>query len=268
MNLLNSIIFGSLSTLAASHIIENEMKNYDTDVQPPIDTVSIIMSAYNEEDFIEKAALSIRNQSIIKAHPEYFEFIIVDNDSTDKTSELANQLADKVSKAPRGKLNAKNHGINLSRNNIIVTTDADVFYPQHWLNTLLKPLRDPNIIGISGTLLDYSFPNIPTTLFVIMSLAIRTIYPLQMYGGNCAFYKHIFYRMGMFNENINQFDANEMMNEEEFDFGKKLSKFGNVVYKINAPCVHLGGLRTACRIGFKNKYSKECAKYNIGKERF
>lgn len=84
MNILNSVIFGSLGTFTASHIIEKEMKNYGTDLQPPIDTVSIVMPAYNEEEFIETAS-SIRNQSILQKYPKHFEFIIIDNGSTDNT---------------------------------------------------------------------------------------------------------------------------------------------------------------------------------------
>ena len=61
MTLLNTCIIGALGMISASHIIESDMKNYDTDIQPPIDTVSIIMPAYNEEEFIETAASSIRN---------------------------------------------------------------------------------------------------------------------------------------------------------------------------------------------------------------
>lgn len=268
MNLLNAGIIGIFGTLAVSHIIENEMKNYDTDVQPPIDTVSIIMPAYNEEKFIETAASSIRNQSIIQKYPEYFEFLVVNNGSTDNTERLAIPFADKVVQSTRGKLSARNYGTSISRGDIIVATDSDVYYHPHWLNTILKPFRDPDVVGVSGTLLDYSFPKIPYTLFVIMSYVGRQIYPLQMYGGNCAYYKHVFYKMGQFNENIDQFNAEQVIKEEEFDFGEKLSKFGKVVYKMNAPCIHLGGLRAGCRMGFADSSSEECMKYKFGKDRF
>lgn len=268
MNLLNAGIIGIFGTLVTSDIVEKKMKNYDTDVQPPIDTVSIIMPAYNEEKFIEIAASSIRNQSIISQHPEYFEFIVVDNGSTDNTKELAIPFADNVVQSPRGKLSARNYGTDISKGNIIVATDSDVYYPVHYLNTLLKAFVDPDVIAVSGTLLDYAFPKIPSTLFVIGSYIARQIYPLQMYGGNCAYYKHIFYEIGKLNEHIDQFDANKVIQEEEFDFGKKLSKFGKVVYKMNASCIHLAGFRTGCRMGLTDRSSEECMKYKFGKDRF
>ena len=79
MNILNAGTIGILSTLGTSAIIENEMKNYDTDVQPPIDSVSIIMPSYNEESFVETAILSIKDQSIIQNYPHSFELILVDS---------------------------------------------------------------------------------------------------------------------------------------------------------------------------------------------
>ena len=255
-----------LGTILTSDILENSLKNYDTIIEPPVDTVSIIMSAYNEEEFIETAASSIRSQSIIEKYPEYFEFLIVNNGSTDNTITLATSFVDKILSSPRGKLSARNYGTIISKGNIIVAVDSDVYYPVHYLNTLLKAFRDPYVVGVSGTLLDYSFPNIPPTLFAIMSPIWRIINPLQMYGGNCAYYKHLFYEMGQFNENINQFNAEQVIKEEEFDFGEKLSKFGKVIYKMNASCIHLAGFRTACRMGLTN--SSECEKYKFGKDRF
>lgn len=268
MNILKVGTLGILGTFGASTVIENSMKNYDTDVQPPVDKVSIIMPAYNEKDFIEKAASSIRYQSIILNYPEYFEFIVVDNGSTDDTIYLATAFADKVVRSSRGKLSARNYGTNLSSGNIIVAADSDVYYPYHWLNTLLKPFRDPNIVGTTGTILDYNFPGIPSTFYIIGSALKRVTRPLQMQGANCAYYKHIFNKIGQFDESINQFDVKQMVHEEEINFGKKLSNFGKVAYKFNAGCIHLGGIRTGCRMGYIDRSSDTCTSYKFGIERF
>lgn len=268
MKLLYKAIYSLIGMASTSQILENAMKNYDTDVQPPVDTVSIIMPAYNEKDFIEKAASSIRYQSIILNYPEYFEFIVVDNGSTDDTIYLATAFADKVVQSSRGKLSARNYGANLSSGNIIVAVDSDVYYPYHWLNTLLKPFRDPNIIGTTGTILDYNFPGIPSTFYIIGSALKRVTRPLQMQGANCAYYKHIFNKIGQFNENINQFDVKQMVDEEEINFGKRLSNFGRVTYKFNAGCIHIGSIRTGCRMGYIDRFSDACMAYKFGIERF
>lgn len=268
MNILEYGILGTLGTLSTSSVLEQAMKNYDTDIQPPADTVSIIMPAYNEKDYIEKSAPSIKNQSIIQEYPEYFEFIVVDNGSTDNTMELAKPFADNVIQSNRGKLSARNAGTNISKGNIIVATDSDVYYPPHWLNTILKPFNNPRTVATSGTILDYNFPKLPTPFYVIASAIRRITRPLYMYGANCAYYKHIFNKIGQFREDINQFDVYQMMKEEELNFGIRLSRFGEVVYKFNAACIHLGSLRTGCRMGFANRESDACKAYKFGIERF
>ena len=139
--------------------------------------------------------------------------MIVDNGSTDNTREIATKFADKVVSSPRGKLSARNYGTSISRGNIILAADSDVYYPIHYMNTILKAFRDPDVVAVSGTLLDYSFPNIPPTLFIILSPIWRMINPLQMYGGNCAYYKHLFYKIGQFDENIDQFNADQVVKE-------------------------------------------------------
>lgn len=269
MNIIKTGALGILGTLASSTMIEEYMKNYDTNIQPPIDSVSIIMPSYNEEYFIETAVLSIRDQSIIQNYPDLFEFIIVDSNSTDKTIEFAEPFVDKIITAPRGKLTARNLATDRSDGNIIVSVDADTFYPHHWLNTLLKPFSDPkyqNVVGVNGSTIDRSIIGVPSSIRNILELIDKMMYPKKLLGRNSAYYKHIYYLIGRFNENINQFNMEEMLKEEEMGFGERMSKIGSVIYKMNASCIHLGGQKIACRWKFENK--DECIHYGFGKDRF
>ena len=268
MKLLHKGIIGIFGTFIAGDITERYMGNFDTDVQKPIDTVSIIMSSYNEEYAIELASSSSKEQSIIQEYPEYFEFILVDSGSSDKTLDLAEPFVDKIVIAPRGKLTARNIATRQAKGNIIVSTDADTYYPYHMLNTLLKPFNEQSIAGVVGSTLDYSIPNIPGQIHsVVYNIVDRLIlHPKQMIGRNSAFWKHLFYLSGRFNENIDQFNIDSMLNEEELGFGNRLSKFGNIIYKLNATCVHLGGRKIACRFGLESRNS--CKGYGIGIDRF
>lgn len=269
MNILKTGTIGIIGTLATSSIIEKSMKDYDTDIQPPIDTVSIVVPSYNEETYIETTLLSLRDQSIIHSYPEYFEFILVDSQSTDKTLQLAKHYVDKILITPRGKLTARNIAIDSSNSNIIVSVDADCYYPYHWLNTLLKTFSDPkyeNVVGINGSTIDNSIPGVPGPIRNLLELFDKIRFPYKMLGRNSAFYKHAYYLVGRFNESINQFKVREMVTEEEIDFGKRLAKIGAVVHKMNASCIHLGGQKIACRWNLKDKDS--CASYGIGKDRF
>jgi glycosyltransferase involved in cell wall biosynthesis len=286
---LGTLFAGTVSllqqTIRVSELLEDRMKDYDMVVERPISKVSILMPAYNEERFIIKAASSIRCQSVVMEYPEMFEFIVIDNGSKDRTMELALPFADKVVQSPRGKLSARNYGTNMAEGDIIVAVDADVFYPFGWLNTLLKPFlfsdidkndnangnNNEQVVGTSGTILDYHFPNMPRTLFSIGTSVNRVMNNNQMYGANSAYLKDAFYEAtnGVgFDENINQFDVKEMVKEEEKGFGRKLSMLGKVKYVFNAGCVHLGGMKTGCRMGFADRNSPECKGYGFGIDRF
>jgi len=279
----NSLVIG-LGTLIGSSIIadifERKMQKYDEEVEPPIDTVSIILPTYNEEQFIERCLQSLTNQSIVDAYPEYFEFILIDSGSKDRTLELSMQylniLCNKLTQErvklittdKRGKLTARNMATDMSTGNIIVSVDADTIYPYHYLNTLLKPFKDPEVVGVDGGELDYSIPNISGKLMSFLYLLRKTfIWPNRMHGRHCAYMKHIFYKMGKFDESINQMDVKQMIKEEEKEFGNRMSKLGKVIFKYNACCFHLGGERVACRVGtIKNK--DICKGYGISIERF
>lgn len=274
MHILKFAISGTLSALTVSGFIEREMNNYNMETFEPIDTVSIIVPSFNEERFIKKTLSSIKGQSIIQEYPEFFELILVDNGSTDGTVYLAKPHADKIIIENRkGKLYARNRGIKESLGNIIVAADADVYYPSFWLNTLLEPFNNianpsnTNIVGVSGSICNKNIPSVPSFVYNIAHYIDKTIvYPNNMSGANSAFWKHKFYEIGGFNENINQLSAEEMHQEEERDFGTKLTKLGKVVFKLNAKCVHLGGERTGCRLGTTN--SSKCADHGIGIKRF
>lgn len=270
MNILKTGVIGTFGTLALGHTIEKSMGTCDTDVQKPIDTVSIIMASYDEEALIEISTSSIKSQSIIAAYPQYFEFILVDSMSRDRTVELARPFVDKVIIAPRGKLTARNIATDQSRGNIIVSTDSDTYYPYNWLNTLLKPLNDlnhPHIAGVNGSTFDYGIPKIPGIVHTIGSFLDRTVvHRNQMVGRNSAYYKHDFYFSGRFREDINQFNLRDILKEEEKDFGNRLAKLGKIIFKVNAYCVHLGGRKIGCRWGLENR--QICETYRFGKDRF
>ena len=256
-----------LSSLALANALESKMRREDSIIQEPVDTVSIIIPTYNEEEYIEECLKSLKNQSIIYSYPDYFEYILVDSNSKDKTLELATPYVNKIIKVGRGKLTARNLATLESKGNIIVSVDADCVYPFHWLNTLLKPFNNPNVVASVGSTYDNTVTNLPSQVYMIASSISRYILnPTQMVGRNSAYYKHLFYITGMFDTTINQQNVNEMLKEEEIGFGKKLSNYGLVVYKHNAYTNHLGGQKMACRIGLDSKMN--CNKYKIGIERF
>lgn len=272
-SMLKTGIIGGLGILTTSSILETKMKEYDTDVLKPVDTVSIIVPSLNEEQFIGTTLSSLRNQSIIQKYPGYFELILIDSGSKDDTVKLATPYVDKIIMAPKGKLTAKNIATNEAKGNIIVNVDSDSYYPFHHLNTLLKPFNDytnpkyENIIGTFGSTFDYTMPNIPGKLFTFGDVFHNTFFSRnRMTGRNSAFWKHSFYLAERFNENINQLNMWDVFFEEEMRFGNRLSKFGKIIYNINASCYHLGGMKSIGRLGVGDKKFRN--EHKFGEERF
>jgi len=278
---MNTVLLGKfalptfLGALTVNGFIERAMNNPDIDTFKPIDTVSIIVPSFNEEKFIKKSLSSIRGQSILNEYPEYFEIILVDSGSTDNTVPIAESYVDRIiTTKVRGKLTARNLATLHSRGNIIVSVDADTYFPAFWLNSLLEPFNninsstyDSTIVGVIGSTYDPYIPGIPTPIVNFAHILDRKILsPTRMAGRNHAYWKHQFYNAGLFDESINQMNVHEMIKEEEYNFGAKLSKLGKIKFKLNANCVHLGGQRIGCRIGTSNK--DYCNNQGISIERF
>jgi glycosyltransferase involved in cell wall biosynthesis len=88
--------------------------------------VSVVMAVYNCERYLEEAVESILNQTF-----RDFEFIIINDGSTDRSSELLNCLASKdgrirlVHQENIGLTTSLNHGLYMARGELIARMDAD-----------------------------------------------------------------------------------------------------------------------------------------------
>lgn len=108
--------------------------------------VSVVIPAYNEEQYIEKCLKSIAQQI---EKPD--EIIVVDNNCTDKTAEIARKLgAIIVTEKKQGMIFARNTGFNTAKCEIIAKTDADAIAPKDWISRIKIAFKNPEIGGYSG----------------------------------------------------------------------------------------------------------------------
>ena len=115
-----------------------------------IPKISVVIPAYNEEAWIERAVQSVKQQD----YPGEFEIIVVDNGSTDKTALIATRCGTRVVYEPkRGPSAARNAGYNAAQGEIIAFMDADSFAPPDWLRSFLKPFLDPKNVVVAGRFL-------------------------------------------------------------------------------------------------------------------
>jgi glycosyltransferase involved in cell wall biosynthesis len=108
--------------------------------------VSVIIPALNEEKAIEAVIKQIPVKTLGKMGYET-EIIVVDNNSTDRTAEIAKQQGGVtvIFQPMRGYGNAYKAGFNGATGDIIVTGDADMTYPFDAMPELLAKLHEDEI---------------------------------------------------------------------------------------------------------------------------
>lgn len=87
--------------------------------------ISVVMPVHNSEKYVSEAILSILNQTFFD-----FEFIIIDDDSTDRTWEIIQTFSDNRIVAMRNERNignypSRNRGIQKARGTYIAVMDGD-----------------------------------------------------------------------------------------------------------------------------------------------
>jgi glycosyltransferase involved in cell wall biosynthesis len=115
-------------------------------------TVSIVMPAFNAAQFLDEAVCSVLDQTF-----RDFEFIIVDDGSTDDTATILQKYAKADSRVRvfrqtnEGMIPALNRGCRVARGRFIARMDADdISLPQR-IERQLKYLEAHPEIGILGT---------------------------------------------------------------------------------------------------------------------
>ncbi len=113
--------------------------------------LSIIIPCYNENSTIEKIIDKINNQKNFNK-----EIIVIDDCSTDGTTEILNNLKDKISYLS---VNEKNYGkgfcikkgIEKATGDIILVQDADLEYDPNDYEKLVRPIIDNNADVVYGS---------------------------------------------------------------------------------------------------------------------
>lgn len=117
---------------------------------------SVIIPAYNERSFLADTLANL--QLAMKTVPSLGEIIVVDNDSTDNTAEIARNYGARVVFEPfRQIARARNSGARAANSSFLVFLDADTVLPPVLLSQALKLLASGTCCG-GGTLLNFDTP--------------------------------------------------------------------------------------------------------------
>lgn len=111
-------------------------------------TISVIIPTYNESRHILSCLTSLGEQSLTPN-----EIIVVDDGSTDRTSEIVSNLKSKIlnlkslHQRHRGAGSARNLGGSYADGDILVFIDADMEFDKDFLKKLTNPIRRKNAQG-------------------------------------------------------------------------------------------------------------------------
>ncbi|MBI3485498.1 glycosyltransferase [Candidatus Daviesbacteria bacterium] len=188
--------------------------------------VSVIIPAFNEQKNI-----AICLQSLVDQQTNYpFEVIVVDNNSTDKTSEMAYKFKKKldlkvVNEEKQGRGIARWRGFNEAKGEILLSLDADTKVPANWLDSLVKALDQKKVAAVTTAVKINDCSVLTNTLFNLTQPLVLQLYRvltghLWLNGFSFGIKKEIYQKSGGFNPNLQA--------QEDLDLGFRVAKLGKI----------------------------------------
>jgi glycosyltransferase involved in cell wall biosynthesis len=198
--------------------------------------LSIVIPAYNEEKYIGKCLESVFRE-ISKTSCDV-EVIVVDNASTDKTSEVIKTfpLAKYVYEAKKGLSQARHSGYLASSGDIIANVDSDSAIPSGWIDKIFSQFsKNPRLVALSGP---YIYPEMPrlTNFLIHIYYFIGFIGHIinhhffgvgaMLQGGNFVLRRSALEKIGGYDTSIDFYG-------EDTDIARRIQKVGLVKFNFN-----------------------------------
>ena len=114
--------------------------------------VSFIVPAKDEEKFITECISSIKQQRSSNQSDSNHVIIVVDNQSKDRTANIAKNLGANVIHQPLSNAGTtRNTGANLATSDFLAFVDADCTLPSNWLERCLSHFEDPSVVAVGAS---------------------------------------------------------------------------------------------------------------------
>ncbi len=158
--------------------------------------ISIVIPVYNEAERLRDCLEAISRQR----QPAY-EVIVVDNNSTDDTAEVARDygFVRLIAEKKQGVTHARTTGFNAAKGDIIGRIDADTLLPADWTATIQHLFQDKELAAVSGSADYYDFVWGPLANTVDRHcrayLAATMQDQLYLWGANMALRRNIWQRI-------------------------------------------------------------------------
>jgi len=192
-------------------------------------SVSVVIPAYNEEEYLPLCLESIRKQD----YDAEYEVIVVDNASTDNTAKIALDWGAKV--VYESKLSpacARQKGVESTTGEIIAFIDADTQAPTCWLSTIVSRfVQEPETVAVSGPYAYFdagSIARIATYASNFISIILDQLFRKAfnkggaIWGCNFAVQRSALLKVGGFDTSIRFYG-------EEYELSLRLKRVGKGV---------------------------------------
>lgn len=199
--------------------------------------ISIVIPAFNEEKLLPATIKSIRRAAsvFLEKHWDY-EIIVCDNNSTDRTPQIASELGAKVVFEPINHIaKARNTGAKAATGDWVIFIDADSQPSMELFDDVAKLIESEKVIAGGVTV---RLENVPFTATLVNQLWNLISLTMTWMAGSFIFCRiDAFKSVGGFNE--------ELYVSEEIDFSKRIKKFAKssnmkVVILKNHPLITSG----------------------------
>jgi glycosyltransferase involved in cell wall biosynthesis len=205
--------------------------------------ISFVVPAYNEEVLIASCLYAITAEIARTGCPA--EIIVVNNNSTDRTREIALSVlgVTVVDEPQRGLVQARRAGCLAARGRLIANIDADTMVPEGWLDMVLAGFaRSPGLVALSGPFIHYDvskpvqivvavFYRFAFTTYLLVRFVFRA--GSMMQGGNFVILKSALDSVDAFNPDFSFFG-------EDTELARQLSKVGSVKFSFDLPAFSSG----------------------------
>lgn len=179
--------------------------------------ISIIIPAYNEEKNLPATIESI-NKALESIKAKY-EIIVVDNNSTDKTSKLAENLGAKVVfQKERSIAKTRNAGAKVAIGKYLLFVDADTEIPANLVNKAYEEIIKEKVTLVSTIMTFKKYPSISSYGIWFYNLISKII--KRGIGPFIFVQKDAFQKVGGFNEEYYAFEEVEFFNKIKKNFGR------------------------------------------------
>lgn len=230
--------------------------------------ISVVVCTYNRAGLLANCLKSLKNQT---ADKNFYEVIIVDNNSIDNTQEIAESFISNrasfriIKEKHQGLSYARNKGWQEAKGKYVAYIDDDAEAKPDWIEQIAHFLKTHPKVKVFGGPYSRFFRTSPpvwlpenySTLNLGSRIKALNVKNEWISGSNMIFNKILFYKYGGFNTDFEGKGA-KVIYGEEIEFLTRLKKTGESVFYV--PTIRVKHLVAECKLNLwgllKNDYSR------------